>query len=301
MLDFKEKLQLKREAQRLKAKEVDKAVPFPERMQAKRRRREIIAELKGESIGSVSDDIIIKYKAGDYNEQTPEQFRKTMQLVADAGLPIEEVGEGMIAWFKANPEHNNANLMLEGITQQEIDDKANQAATSPQNNLPEPTEAQKERGNYKKGHLRLGGLDISIENPKGSFRKGVAPDGTEWESKMHHHYGDIKRTKGADDDPVDVFIGKDTNDIKSVYVVDQIDPNTKKFDEHKVMMGFPSLKAAKQAYLMNYDQGWQGLKSIHEIGIDDFKVWLKRGDNKSPIGKYLASKNDLKRHQIMYN
>ena len=227
MLDFKQKLELKKEAQALKAKELDKTITFPERMQAKRRRREIIAQLKGENVANTPDDITTKYKAGDYNDQSPDEFRKTIQLVSEAGLPMSDLKEGVFEWFKANPEHNNANLMLEGISQEEIDEKANQAATSPQNDLPEPTEAQIEQGNYKKGHFKIGGLDIAIENPKGSYRKGTAPDGTEWATKMRHHYGDIKRTKGADDDPVDVFIGTKTDNIDTVYVVDQIDPDSK--------------------------------------------------------------------------
>ena len=34
-----------------------------------------------------------------------------------------------------------------------------------------PTEPQKEAGNYKMGHVSIKGMGISIENPKGSKRK----------------------------------------------------------------------------------------------------------------------------------
>ena len=47
-----------------------------------------------------------------------------------------------------------------------------------------PTEAQKEAGNYKKGHIRLGAFDITIEQPQGSIRRGVDANGKAWESKM---------------------------------------------------------------------------------------------------------------------
>ena len=40
-----------------------------------------------------------------------------------------------------------------------------------------PTEAQKEAGNYKKGHVRISGMDITIEQPKGSIRSGVDANG----------------------------------------------------------------------------------------------------------------------------
>ena len=40
----------------------------------------------------------------------------------------------------------------------------------------EPTEAQKHEGNYAKGKVNLYGLTISIENPKGSIRRGKDKD-----------------------------------------------------------------------------------------------------------------------------
>ncbi|MGE6283580.1 LPD38 domain-containing protein [Aeromonas media] len=147
---------------------------------------------------------------------------------------------------------------------------------------PEPTEAQKEAGNYKKGHLTLQGLDIALENPKGSTRSGIDPDGKEWQSTMAHDYGYIKRTLGADGDHVDVFIG-DKPDSETVYVVDQVDPKTGKFDEHKVMMGFADEQAALEGYLGNYEEGWQGLGAIKAMPVDAFKRWVKGGDTRSPI------------------
>ncbi|WP_408822347.1 LPD38 domain-containing protein [Aeromonas caviae] len=147
---------------------------------------------------------------------------------------------------------------------------------------PEPTEAQKEAGNYKKGHLTLQGLDIALENPKGSTRSGIDQDGRAWQSTMAHDYGYIKRTQGADGDHVDVFIG-DKPESEMVYVVDQVDPKTGKFDEHKVMMGFADEQAARAGYLGNYEEGWQGLGAIKAMPVDAFKRWVKGGDTRSPI------------------
>ncbi|MFQ2498960.1 LPD38 domain-containing protein [Aeromonas caviae] len=147
---------------------------------------------------------------------------------------------------------------------------------------PEPTEAQKEAGNYKKGHLTLLGLDIALENPKGSTRSGTDQDGRPWQSTMAHDYGYIKRTQGADGDHVDVFIG-DKPESEMVYVVDQVDPKTGKFDEHKVMMGFADEQAARAGYLGNYEEGWQGLGAIKAMPVDAFKRWVKGGDTRSPI------------------
>ncbi|MCV9380503.1 PLxRFG domain-containing protein [Aeromonas hydrophila] len=147
---------------------------------------------------------------------------------------------------------------------------------------PEPTEAQKEAGNYKKGHIKLQGLDIALENPKGSTRSGTDQDGKAWQSTMTHDYGYIKRTLGADGDHVDVFIG-DKPDSETVYVVDQVDPKTGKFDEHKVMMGFADEQAAREGYLGNYEAGWKGLGAIKAMPVESFKRWVKGGDTMSPI------------------
>lgn len=147
---------------------------------------------------------------------------------------------------------------------------------------PEPTEAQKESGNYKKGHLQLHGMDIALENPKGSTRSGTDPDGKTWLSVMAHDYGYIKRTEGADGDHVDVFIGPQP-DSGTVYVVDQVDPATGKFDEHKVMLGFASEQEARAGYLANYEDGWQGLGSIQAMPIEGFKEWLQNGNTTKPL------------------
>lgn len=154
---------------------------------------------------------------------------------------------------------------------------------------PEPTEAQKEAGNYKKGHLTLQGLDIALENPKGSTRSGTDKDGKAWQSTMAHDYGYIKRTLGADGDHVDVFIG-DQPDSETVYVVDQVDPKTGKFDEHKVMMGFADEQAAQAGYLANYEKGWKGLSAIKAMPVEEFKRWVKEGDTTKPVADAAPAK-----------
>lgn len=174
-----------------------------------------------------------------------------------------------------------------------VDDKgkdiakaANEAATG-DNNQPEPTEGQKVAGNYKKGRITLAGLDITIENPKGSTRSGKSKDGVTWSITMQHHYGDFAGTKGADGDPVDVFIGEAT-DFKNVYIVDQVD-NSGAFDEHKVMFGFDTMAQAKAAYLANYKKGWDGLGDITSMPIEQFKKWIYGGVKSKPAGD-LATK-----------
>lgn len=161
----------------------------------------------------------------------------------------------------------------------DVDEAAHEAASSPLNDLPEPTSAQIDAGNYKKGHIRLHGLDISIENPRGSVRRGVDPTGKEWETELAHHYGYIKGTVGRDKDHIDVFVGPEQSE--RVYVIDQLDPKTGRLDEHKVMLGFRSPLDARLGYLANYDETGPGrIGAITETSVTEFKQWLKDGNTK---------------------
>lgn len=166
----------------------------------------------------------------------------------------------------------------------DIDEAAHEAATSPLNDRPEPTQAQAEAGNYRKGHIRFHGMDISVENPKGSTRRGVAPDGTPWESELQSHYGYVLGSKGNDGDHVDVFVGPHA-DSKRVYVVDQLHDDGR-FDEHKAMLGYRSEEQAREAYLANYDAGWEShIGGITELPIGAFKSWVKDGKKRQPLSE----------------
>lgn len=150
-----------------------------------------------------------------------------------------------------------------------------------------PTEAQKEAGNYKKGHIKVDGMDITIEQPKGSVRRGRDADGKEWESKMHNTYGYIRGTESIDGDHIDIFLSDNPNE-GSVFVVDQVN-NDGSFDEHKVMYGFADMESAKQAYLSNYEEGWQGLGNITEVSKEDFRKWIDSSKRKTkPFAEYSA-------------
>lgn len=175
-----------------------------------------------------------------------------------------------------------------------IELSANEAATSPLNNIPEPTQAQIEAGNYKKGHVNVHGLDISIENPKGSSRSGMRPDGTQWEHTMVDHYGYIKRTTGADNEHIDTYVGNNP-DSDRVFIVDQLDQETGGFDEHKVMLGFDSQDAATTAYKSNFDDGWK-VGPVRSMNVTQFKDWLKNGDTTKPsVANKLPSKSEQKK------
>ena len=164
-----------------------------------------------------------------------------------------------------------------------LDVQAHAAATSPFNAVPQPTEAQKEAGNYKVGRVTIQGLNISIENPAGSVRSGVDSSGRSWETELKNHYGYIRGSVGSDGDQVDVFLGPKAETTDTAYVIDQIDPKTGKYDEHKAVLGASSQEEAQDIYHANYQQGWKGLGAITAMSMLDFKNWIKSGDTKQPL------------------
>ena len=156
-----------------------------------------------------------------------------------------------------------------------------------------PSDAQKESGNYKKGHIKFGGYDYTIENPKGSTRSGKDADGKEWKVTMHDTYGYIRGKFGKDGDHLDMFIN-DKADLDNwngdVFVVDQVNPDGS-FDEHKVMYGYDSMDDAKKAYLANYSEGWQGLGNITGASKAEFDKWLDTSNRKlKPFADYAKVK-----------
>ncbi|WP_290087510.1 LPD1 domain-containing protein, partial [Paramuribaculum intestinale] len=149
-----------------------------------------------------------------------------------------------------------------------------------------------EAGNYKKEHRRIDGYRISIENAKGSVRRGTDASGDSWEVTMQNDYGYIRGTEGVDGDHIDVFLS-DTPEVGDVFVVDQVKPDGT-FDEHKVMYGFGSEAEARQAYLSNYSPGWRGLGAITRVSKEEFKKWVNSSKRKTkPFADYKNIKTEV--------
>jgi len=137
---------------------------------------------------------------------------------------------------------------------------------------------------HESATVQIQGMDISIENPAGSTRSGTDEDGRKWQTKLRSHYGYFKRSEGADGEQLDVFLTPGAEVAESVYIVDQIDPKTGAFDEHKVVMGPKFEEGARMAYLSNYDKsGMSRLGAITEVSLDEFKQWRKTGDTTKPF------------------
>ena len=147
-----------------------------------------------------------------------------------------------------------------------------------------PTDKQKEAGNYKKGHVQVGVFDITIEQPKGSVRSGVDANGNKWETTMQNTYGYIRGTEGVDGDHIDVFLSDDIDgwNGRRVFVVDQYNEDGS-FDEHKVMLGFNETDDAEAAYFANYDSDWANNHKtvVTAVNLEDFKKWIDSSHRKT--------------------
>ena len=196
-----------------------------------------------------------------------------------------------------NNEKNELESEYDGLRKINATSEAIQEARKEVNTS--PTEAQKEAGNYKKGHVSIDGLDVSIENPKGSVRSGVDADGNAWSVTMQNDYGYIRGTKAVDGDHIDIFLS-DSPSTGNVYVVDAIDQQTGAFDESKVMYGFNSMEEARDAYMSNYSEGWK-VGPITEVSKEEFKKWVDSSTRKGkPFGEYKSVKSKLDDDNVLF-
>ena len=238
----------------------------------------MLRKLKGQLNAGIDPEMLtamIQY-CGYYIEagvRTFVEFAKT--AIADLGDAIRPYLKSMYTAVRHYPgmeeyakemtpydEVEKIDVDILASVEEQIEEAREQVDTN-------PTEAQKEAGNYRKGHVTIDGMDITIENPKGSVRSGVDSKGNKWSVTMNNDYGYIRMTEGVDGDHIDVFLS-DTPSEGKVFVVDQVNPDTGEFDEHKVMYGFNSEQEAREAYLANYSEGWKGLGDITEVTKEEF-------------------------------
>jgi N12 class adenine-specific DNA methylase len=229
---------------------------------------------------SENEEIIYKSK-----EITPEQEAllgrpNSDQYPAERELSTDKVTESSPSTQENRPKNS---------TQSAVKSASAEVETS-------PTEAQKKAGNYKMGHVKVGAFDVTIENPKGSERSGTDANGKKWSVKMNNTYGYIRGTEGVDGDHIDVFLAEDMDkwDGKYVFVVDQYNPDGT-FDEHKVMLGFNSMEEARNAYLSNYEKGWENGRRIDvtAVNLEDFEKWIESSKRKTkPFAEYAGVKKE---------
>ena len=126
------------------------------------------------------------------------------------------------------------------------------------------------------GHTTYQGLDIAIENRKGSVRSGVGKDGKPWRTKMKAPYGYIKGTRGADGEEIDAYVGPH-EDATHAYVVHQRKEDGKTYDEDKVLLGVRSKEEARRLFLAHYDSP-KFLGPIKPVPMDRLKELVSKGE-----------------------
>lgn len=228
-------------------------------------------------VGFTPDGAVIETKTGDQINLTDNQI--------PAPAPVPELAQ-------TSPDVEQGPSVIKDIQNNRLVAEIEQAALRTET----PTsEAQADAGNYRKGHVKVQGLDIAIETPRGGVRSGTDQNGKSWSVDMPAHYGYIKRTEGADGDHVDVYLGPQP-ESDQVYVIDQIDHNTGKFDEHKVMIGYPSSGQAQADYRKAFSDGRGILRigAITPMTMADFKAWTKDGNTKKPLA-FKAPENNVTR------
>lgn len=148
----------------------------------------------------------------------------------------------------------------------------------------EPSPGQAEAGNYRKRHVTWNGLPITIETEPGMARRGVGPGGEPWSVTLQHPYGYIKGTKGSDGEQIDVYMGPEPRS-PHVFVVDQVDPATSRFDEHKALIGFPDETTARTAYEAGFSDGsgQSRLGAITALTREQFKEWALSRTQRGPL------------------
>jgi hypothetical protein len=96
-------------------------------------------------------------------------------------------------------------------------------------------------------------------------RSGTSKSGKKWSTRMKNSYGYIKQTESeADGDHIDVFLNDDDPIYEKAFVIDQVDPETGDFDEHKTMLWFANADEAKGGVPRQLcEPGLAGLRRHH--------------------------------------
>lgn len=213
--------------------------------------------------------------------QALRDLKKDQTVPADylADIPSKRVGK--VQKFDPMDVARAARLEPEKST---VDAAARESAAHPENDIPEPTPAQHEANNYKQGHINLHGMDVTIQVPRGGMRRGTDRFGKEWEREASAHYGHIRGTDGGDGEPHDVYLGPFAeNPNAKVYVIDQVKPGTKAFDEKKAMIGYANGKDARAAYEANFPKGLKTFGGMKVMSLDQFKETLKPKPKPEPL------------------
>lgn len=252
------------------------------------------SRMRGDAREDSDLDVVVEYE-GDFSEDSLfnilNEVPTTIEGITVDINPITKGKSGTLEEYMERSRKYDEEVKDEGlkIKDERGKDFKERLMKAVQETNTEPTEGQKEAGNYKKGHLSFGGYNYTVENPKGSVRSGKDASGKPWSITMNNTYGYLtgKGHLGKDGDHLDVFINDDADldtfgldgDNGKIYIIDQVNTDGS-FDEHKIMWGFNSEVDAIRNYLMNYSRPWHGLGNITGVDKATFDKWVESSDRK---------------------
>jgi len=127
--------------------------------------------------------------------------------------------------------------------------------------------------------ITIGGIAITIESERGTFRNGIDDNGTEWESELQDDYGYFDGTHGADGDEVDVFLSHEATvkqmEQRPVFYIKQL-RNNGTFDEDKFILGAKNKQEAEKIYHRNYQDGYSNDGEWYKIDFAQLSRKLDR-------------------------
>jgi len=218
----------------------------------------------------------------------PAALRKrkaTLRQLVDNGLGrVERRNDG----FFLVSQNGRQEFKLDGMADAQlartaIADSIRDGAAKANTN---PTEGQKQAGNYKVGEIKFDGLTLAVENPQGSTRSGVDPNGERWETVMPANYGYIRGSAmAADGDKVDIYLPNNARSGSPAWIIDQYNDDGS-FDETKTVLGVRTAEEATRIYDAGYSDGSGPRRrgAVTEMSIEDFKAWANSAAAKKPAG-----------------
>lgn len=210
--------------------------------------RVLTEEDKADKADKASAPIIAAYNVGGYGRKT---LLKELRQLSETTEVFSNITDEMIEEASDEPEMLGDNPEAEGGAPGK-GDPSGKSRPNPQRMEKQLAAGAEDAAPLRKW-INWHGCDVTIENPVGSTRSGMV-DMRMWVMKMSNDYGYLQRTKGADGDQIDVFVGNDSK-AKMVYVIHTMKaPEFRDYDEDKCMLDFPSEKAARSAFFANYDR-----------------------------------------------
>lgn len=128
-------------------------------------------EVVNDGLGAAHDanDALLNDKNKAIAQKAKENIETAEKAANAAFAPVEDYYNELLNTHNIEDEEGDADEAETPSADTPLSDAISAAEAETDQN---PTDGQKEAGNYKKGHVQVGTFDITIENPKGSVRRG---------------------------------------------------------------------------------------------------------------------------------